>query len=347
MTELKYPFFTRLAEILNSDQSRSVILSGNVYDLYFNGTEYVPLIPFVADKSGTSGLIRMVYELNGPIRIIDDRERIKNAWIAWKSGVDTETLVIRGMRARGESEYDLLAKQFDQLLLDAIGNPTLALETMRQLTIASRSNLSGNLMILIEAADMLLPMGNGDLSSLNDKQLHRISICQDWFSDPAFMQGGDSVIMVAESSSLIHARISQLPQVVTVEAAAPTKEARLHFINHYCSQAQFEPKLWGSREDLAAFTAGVSVHALRQLLLRASYTREILTPADLIEKVQEFIQSQLGEDVVEFKKPSHRIDQLKGNSKLKAFIRGELLPRFKAPPEKALTGAAVAGPMGG
>ena len=38
---------------------------------------------------------------------------------------------------------------------------------------------------------------------------------------------------------------------------------------------------------------------------------------------------------------------MKGNSKLKAFIEKELLPRFKAPPEKALAGAAVAGPIGG
>ena len=92
MSELKYEFFTQLAEILNSDQSRSVILSGNVHDLFFNGQEYVPLIPFVAEKSKTQNLIRLVYELNGPIRMLDDQERLKNAWIAWKAGVDTNTL---------------------------------------------------------------------------------------------------------------------------------------------------------------------------------------------------------------------------------------------------------------
>ena len=68
MAELKYGFFADLVEILNSDQSRSVILSGNVYDLFYNGEEYVPLIPFVSEKSKTKGLMRLVYELNGPIR---------------------------------------------------------------------------------------------------------------------------------------------------------------------------------------------------------------------------------------------------------------------------------------
>ena len=344
---MKYPFFGNLAEILNSEQSRCVIVSGNVHDMFFDGKEYVPLIPFIADKTETQGLIRIVYELNGPIRILDDRDKLKNAWIAWKAGVDTDTLLIRGMKQKGESDFEMLSRSFDNLMIDAIGNPTLALETMRQLTICSRALLSGDLLILIEAADMLLPAGNGDVASLNDKQIHRIAICQDWFADPAFMTGGDSVIMIAESLSLIHPRVARLPQILNVEVASPSTEERLHYIDHYCDNAKFEPKLWGTRAELAAFTAGLSAHAIRQLLLRASYTREELTPGDIIAKVQYFIQSQLGEDVVEFKKPSHLLSQVVGNSRLKEFIKGELLPRFRASPDKALAGAAVAGPIGG
>lgn len=344
---MTYEFFSRLAGILNSEQSRSVILSGNVYDLFHNGQDYVPLIPFVSGKSKTKGLIRLVYELNGPIRILDDSDKLKNAWIAWKSGIDTDTLLIRGMKSRGESEFDLLSKQFDRLILDAIGNPTLALETLRQFTICSRSHLSGDLLILVEAADMMMPTGSGDVASLNDKQLHRIGIVQDWLSDPAFMNGGDSVILFAESKSLIHPRVAKLPQVLNVEVSSPNTEQRLHYIQHYTEQAQYKPKLWSSAEDLASFTAGLSIHALRQLLLGASYTREPLEPADILGKVQEFIQAQLGEDVVEFKKPSHRLDVVMGNRQLKTFIRNELLPRFRAPGDKALSGAAVAGPIGG
>ena len=97
--------------------------------------------------------------------------------------------------------------------------------------------------------------------------------------------------------------------------------------------------MWGTSEALAAFTAGLSIHALRQLLSGAAYTREPLSPTDIVAKVQEFIQAQVGEDVVEFKKPSHLLASLKGNAKLKMFIQDELLPRFRAPPDKALAGA--------
>ena len=344
---MQYPFFKQLAGILNSQQARSVILSGNVYDLFYDGNEYVPLIPFVSGKSAVKGLVRVVYEQNGPIRVLEGRDKLKNAWIAWKSGVDPDTLLVKGLQSRGSSDFDMLSKQFDGLMIDAIGNPTLALETMRQLTICSREHLSGNLLILIEAADMLLPAGSGDVASLNDKQAHRVAIVQDWFSDPSFMNGGDSVILVAESRSLVHPRVSRLPQVLNVEISSPDAESRLHYIDHFCSSAEFKPKLWATAKDLATFTAGLSIHALRQLLLGVAYSREELQPVDVVGKVEQYIQAQVGEDVIEFKKPSHMLESVMGNTKLKKFIQDELLPRFRATREKALAGAAVAGPIGG
>ncbi len=347
MSEHTYDFYTRLARILNSDQSRSVILCGNVYDLFFNGSQYVPLIPFLCEKSSSARLIRLVYELNGPIRILDHREKLKNAWIGWKAGADVDSLLIRELRNKGPSEMERLGMEFDRLLLDAIGNPTLALEALRQMTICSRSSGLGNLLVFIEAADMLLPAGSGDVASLNDRQLHRISIVQDWFCDPAFLNGRDSVCLIAESRSLVHPRISRLPQVLPVEISPPSSADRLHYVESFLTTARSEVTLWSTPSDLAAYTAGLSTHALRQLLIGAAYTQQGLTPAETIGKVEEFIQGQIGEDVVEFKKPSHTLEDVVGFSRLKQFLRDELLPRFRAPADRALPGAAVAGPIGG
>jgi SpoVK/Ycf46/Vps4 family AAA+-type ATPase len=99
--------------------------------------------------------------------------------------------------------------------------------------------------------------------------------------------------------------------------------------------------------DLARLTAGLSLHALRQLLKAAAHEGRTLAPADVIAKVEDFIQSQLGEDIVEFKKPTHRLEDVIGFTRLKEFIRNELAPRFTAPPAEALAGAAVCGPIGG
>ncbi len=348
MSEPTQDFFSRLARILNADQARSIILCGNVYDLFFDGRDYVPLIPFLVEKSKTRGLIRIVYELNGPVRILDDRDQLKNSWIAWKSGMDVDSLIVRDLRKRGPSEAERLGEQFEQLLLDAIGNPTLALELLRQLTVCSRnSHLSGDLLIFIEAADMLVPAGDGDVARLSDRQLHRISIVQDWFGDPAFLAGRDSVCLVAESRSLIHPRIARLPQVLSVEIPTPARGARLHFIEWFSSKGLKQPKLWGAVDELASMTAGLSIHAVRQLLAGSAYAGEPLQPEDVVDKVEEFIQGQLGEDVVEFKKPGHTLDHVVGFARLKEFLRDELMPRFRSTGDAALPGAAVAGPIGG
>jgi SpoVK/Ycf46/Vps4 family AAA+-type ATPase len=86
---------------------------------------------------------------------------------------------------------------------------------------------------------------------------------------------------------------------------------------------------------------------MRQLLLSADYLQKPVGRADTTKQVEAFIQSQLGEDVIEFKKPSHRLSDCVGFSKLKEFLHSYLIPRMKLPDDRALPGAAIAGPIGG
>src|SRR5262245_40301557 len=109
-----YPFFTELARILNAGQSRSVVLCGNVNDLFFvpdaagqiaagasptasTSGRYVPLVNFLCEKCAVKGLILVVYELNGPVRFLSsaDREKVRNAYAAWKLSLDPEQVILQ------------------------------------------------------------------------------------------------------------------------------------------------------------------------------------------------------------------------------------------------------------
>ena len=340
-----YPFFGQLARIINSGQSRAVVLSGNIYDLYFDGKQYVPIIPFLTSKTQVPGLIQVIYELNGPIRMSDDdRMRLREAWSAWKNGVSVDAIPMREVLNDG-SKFDLRRREFDQYLRDAIGNATQALEFLRQLTICSRACLKENLLIFIEGTDMLLPSGDGDVARMNDAQLRRIAIVTDWFNDPAFFSGKDAVILVAESRSLVHPRISRLPQVLSVEVPAPDLAARKHFVSTHVATTPTGQK--HNSDMVAEATAGLSLHAMRQLLLSSDYLQRPVERQDTTKQVELFIQSQLGEDVIEFKKPSHRLTDCVGFANLKSFLHSYLIPRMKLPDDRALPGAAIAGPIGG
>ena len=358
--------------LINAGTSRSLVLSGNIHDLFFvreeDTTDYIPLVPFLTRSWDIDGFILIVYELNGPIRFAQEseREKVKHAFNRWRGtpeadvDINASASTSRPSRLGGTSLGLLDAAtepsdaSFTQYMNDAIGSPTLALELLRQFCLLSRSTnaqgeklLPEKLIILIEATDMLLP--EGEIRSLSLPDRHRVSIVQDWISDSNFMNGNDTVIFIAESPSLVNSRIIRLPQVVTVEIPAPGMSERQHFISWFNNTPKLVEKplnLWGSQAQLAMLTAGLSLQALRQMLLSACYSGEKMQPEDVIEKVSEYIQAQLGEDVVEFKKPAHSLKDIVGNQKLVDFLKTQLIPRITSTGPDAIPGMSVCGPIG-
>ena len=123
------------------------------------------------------------------------------------------------------AEVDEVTSMYDDTFQKAVSNPTLALELMRQMCLCSRTKvgdskfLKENLLIVVEGADMLLP--DAPITSLNDMDRQRVSICHDWFSDLGLVNGDDSVVMIAESRSQLNQRIARLPQLIDVEVPSP------------------------------------------------------------------------------------------------------------------------------
>jgi SpoVK/Ycf46/Vps4 family AAA+-type ATPase len=352
------PFLKQAGRMLNSGQARTLLLTGNVYDLFGPAgpeREYVPLLNLLTAEWDLPNYILIVYELNGPLRFVreGDAAKVRDAWLRWRSGYDADHLAIQRMLARGKAAADLdhLLETYEDSLRKSAQMPTLALELLRQMCLCARTQLDGkrlleqNLLIVIEGAELLLP--DAPIQSLSDMDRQRVTICHDWFSDPGFSSGGDSVVLVTESRSLIHQRVARLPQLLEVEIPAPDDATRLEFIRHSLGTQTAAVKLWSTPEDLAKLTAGLSLHALAQLLKAARYEKRTLTQAEVVAKVEQFIQGQLGEDIVEFKKPMHRLEDCVGFGRLKTFLREEFMPRLAATGPEALPGAAVCGPIGG
>ena len=356
-----YGFLKDAGRVINSGQARTLAFTGNIYDMFCSvdqeQEDYVPLVNYLSQSWDLSGILVVVYELNGPIRFLNENasQKMRDAWLRWRSGYDANEIAVKRMTAKGKVAADLdnIVDTYDDSLRKAINNPTLALELLRQMCLCSRSSIDNQailderLIIIVESADLVIP--EAPIVSLNDKDRQRVSICHDWFSDPGFVNGDDTVILIAESRSQLHHRVSTLPHLLEVEVPSPDMTIRKHFISWF-NRTQLNDrkiKLWSTQEDLATFTAGLSLHAVMQLLKGASHENKKLTQESVLEKVESYIQSQLGEDVVEFKKPKHSLKDIVGFTDLKQFLKTELIPRFSATGEESLAGAAVAGPIGG
>ena len=121
-----------------------------------------------------------------------------------------------------------------------------------------------------------------------------------------------------------------------------------HFISWFARNDSEDRKLqlWGTQAELAELTAGLSLHALMQLLKGVRHGRVKLSQEEVVAKVEGFIKSQLGEEVVEFKKPGHSLNDVIGFKRLKTFLKKEVIPRFGMDSGEALPGAAIGGPIG-
>ena len=356
-----YDFLNAAGRVVNSGQSRSLILTGNITDLFFSaapeGGDYVTLVELLLSRWSIKGSLLVVYELNGPIRFMSgaDEQKMKDAW--GKLHQDETQHAIDLALARTRKRISELTRNrkssFDEALKKADGNPTYALELLRQMCLCSRLERDGvpflweDLVVIIEGADFLVP--EGEIGRLSDVDRQRVSICRDWFADPGFVNGGDTVVLLAESMSLLNRKVTRLPQVLEIEVPPPDGDQRTHLIRWYNRglPADARLELWSSQEALARMTAGLSVHALLQLLRHASHMKRRLEPGDVIAKVETYISDQLGDGVVEFKKPEHDLGDVVGFTELKQFLRTELIPRIRSAGKGALPGAVIGGAIGG
>jgi hypothetical protein len=368
----EYPFYNELRRAVFSGSSRTIVLTGNVQDLFCLDQKggkpapatYVPLADFLSRRMDAATLVPVVYELGKPIRFVndDDRKRFRDAWVRFQTGStdDSDVKIARFMEPHRKAELDGIPAEFDRQLEEAAGNPAVALTTLQAMCACSRAVVKGQpvfvhedgtrlqLVIIIEGADLLIPRGQAD--TMSDASLYRLAICRDWFSDIAFVEGQDTVILITESRSLLHDRVAKLPQLAEVAIPSPDEGERLAFVRWFEAQRAAAgkpvPKYWESAEALAKFTAALTLHALRQLLVDAAHDGRTLTSRDVIKQVEAFIQGQLGEGVVEFRKPEHTFDDLKGFRSEKAFVQAKVLRRLRTTKKHALTSIIVCGAIG-
>ncbi|MDD2717798.1 MAG: ATP-binding protein, partial [Candidatus Wallbacteria bacterium] len=341
-----YAFLRELARSVNSRASNSLLISGNINDLYYldDSRGYVPLIDFLKEKwSAAPGKIILVNQLNGFIGFPnpESRKLLKKSWVFWK------------LSQQSDADLKTLEDEFEENLYSLDRYPTASLEILRQFCLCSRTKdpktgkpfLEKDLIIFIESAEVLIPEGN--IPDLPPGDRHRINIGLDWFSDQSFIEGPDAVILLSESASVVNQKISRLPFVKLIEIPLPDLEMRKHYISFFNQAEDRKLKLWAGENELAEISAGLNLYELRQLMKEAIGNEQRIEISDVVCGVENFIKAQLGEDVVEFKRPAHDLEKdVIGAAKLKDFLKKSLIPRIRAGGDSSLSGAAVSGPIG-
>ena len=251
------------------------------------------------------------------------------------SSPDTQKDLARAMAA-----YDTLyGTDYAKVLPRDPGRALQILENYLRMRLADGLSLA----LIIDFAETLAP--GAEIGALSAEDRFSLATLVKWASDPQFLAGDLSVVLLVENLAEISPRLARNPYVASIEIPLPTEEERLEFV-----QTKLEGRKLASVSDvpmaaLAKTTAGLSRINLDRVLTEAT-ERQVRITADLLkDKKKQIIQAEC-HGLLEFIEPAHALDVVAGHARAKQMLRQAASALKKGRLEVLPMGYLVAGPVG-
>jgi len=256
------------------------------------------------------------------------------------SGIRTATPDSQKDFTRTLSAYDTLyGTEYAKVLPRDPGRALQILENYLRMRLSDGQSLA----LIIDFAETLAP--GGEIGSLSAEDRFALATLVKWASDPQFLAGDLSIVLLVENLAEISNRLSRNPYVASIELPLPNEEERQDFV-----QVKLQGKRLASISELPApalakMSAGLSRINLDRILTEA-FEREVkITPELLKEKKKEIIQAEC-HGLLEFIEPAHTLDSVAGHAKAKEMLRQAASALKKGRIEVLPMGYLVSGPVG-
>jgi len=315
----------KLAQAYYTKTVSTFLLHGSVRDLQPLQTEggvksFGPLKTFLAEE---------LFGGRGHVLFYDRSSGIRAA------SPETQKDLSRAMTA-----YDTLyGTDYAKVLPRDPGRALQILENYLRMRLADGHSLA----LIIDFAETLAP--GAEIGALSAEDRFSLATLVKWASDPQFLAGDLSVVLLVENLAEISPRLARNPYVASIELPLPGEDERLEFV-----QTKLEGRKLASVSDvplaaLAKTTAGLSRINLDRVLTEATERQIRITPDLLKDKKKEIIQAEC-HGLLEFIEPAHALDVVAGHSRAKQMLRQAAAALKKGRLEVLPMGYLVAGPVG-
>ncbi|MGO9829466.1 MAG: ATP-binding protein [Myxococcaceae bacterium] len=315
----------KLAQAYYTKTVSTFLLHGSVRDLQplqdaQGGRTFGPLKTFLADELFGGRNHVLFYDRSSGIRA---------------ASPDTQKDLARAMAA-----YDTLyGTDYAKVMPRDPGRALQIVENYLRMRLADGQSLA----LVIDFAETLAP--GADIGALSSEDRFSLATLVKWASDPQFLAGDLSVVLLVENLAEISPRLARNPYVATIELPLPTEEERLEFV-----QTKLDGRKLASVSDvglavLAKTTAGLSRINLDRVLTEATERQIRITPELLKDKKKEIIQAEC-HGLLEFIEPAHALDAVAGHTRAKQMLRQAASALKKGRLEVLPMGYLVAGPVG-
>jgi SpoVK/Ycf46/Vps4 family AAA+-type ATPase len=256
------------------------------------------------------------------------------------SGIRTATPESQKDFSRTLSAYDTLyGTDYAKVLPRDPGRALQILENYLRMRLSDGQSMA----LIIDFAETLAP--GGEMGSLSAEDRFALATLVKWASDPQFLAGDLSIVLLVENLAEISGRLARNPYVASIELPLPTEEERQDYV-----QAKLQGKRLASVSEipapaLAKMSAGLSRINLDRILTEAVERDVRITPEILKEKKKEIIQAEC-HGLLEFIEPAHTLDSVAGHARAKEMLRQAAAALKKGRIEVLPMGYLVSGPVG-
>jgi len=199
------------------------------------------------------------------------------------------------------------------------------------------------MVFIIDFAEQIVPAG--DLIRLSDTDRYCMVTFSRWATDPKFINGDISIILLTENLADISSRVVSSPSTVKIHVPFPDIKIR----ESYLRSKEKEGKLLLSRgltpEGLAMITSGLNLMNLNRLAAESYEKDEPLSLDFMRKKKKEIIENEAG-GLLEFMETSFDLSHVSGHDFVKKRFKNAVKAIKKGRSDVLPMGYLIAGPVG-
>ncbi len=202
------------------------------------------------------------------------------------------------------------------------------------------------LALVVEFAEMLAPAVG---SSLSTEERTSLLYFLRWAQDPLFLRSDITIILLAESLSELHPKLTANPHLSAIRVPYPDAGLRQAFIAAWVQEKKLslEAKVTpaASVSSLAGLTGGLTLVQVDKLLAEVAESETPWSEAQLLERKKMLVEAQAG-GLVEFLSTHLTLDYVAGHHAAKAYLRS-IASALKAGHTAVIPmGFLITGPVG-
>jgi len=209
--------------------------------------------------------------------------------------------------------------------------------------VPEEKRIKGRKVLIVDFAEHIVPAG--DLIRLSDRDRYCMVTFNRWATDPKFIKGDISIILLTENLSDISSRLTSSPAIVKISVPFPDAKIRESFLRSEEEKGKLSLERGLTPERLASITSGLNLMNLYRLAAESFENEKPISLEFMRQKKKEIIENGAG-GLLEFMETSYDLSHVSGHDFVKKRFKNAAKAIKKGRPDVLPMGYLIAGPVG-